>query len=57
MSEAKEEMRQALELDPYSSSINADMAQMYYFAHEYDRALQQCQRALAIDPNFLNTHI
>ena len=57
MSEAKEEMRQALALDPYSASINADMAQMYYFAHEYDLAAQQCQRALAIDPNFLNTHI
>lgn len=50
-------MRQALELDPFSLSINADMAQIFYLEGQYDRAIEQCHRTLALDPNFLNAHI
>jgi len=57
MLEAKEEMRQALELDPFSVPINADMGQMFYFSQEYDQAIDQCQKAIAIDPEFLNAHV
>ncbi len=55
--EAVEEMRQALELDPFSLPINADMAQMFYFDSQYDRAIEQCHRTLVLDPNFLNAHV
>src|SRR6266851_1045590 len=56
MLEAKEEMRNALELDPFSVPINADMGQMFYFSQEYDQAIDQCQKAIAMDPEFLNAH-
>jgi len=55
--EAKEEMRKALELDPFSVPINADMGQMFYFSQEYDRAIEQCQTTIALNPEFLNAHI
>lgn len=55
--EAKAEMRQALELDPSSLPINADMGQMFYFAHEYDQAIAACQKVLNIDADFINAHV
>ncbi len=55
--EAKEEMRKGLELDPFSVPINADMGQMFYFSQEYDQAIDQCQKAIAMDSEFLNAHI
>jgi DNA-binding winged helix-turn-helix (wHTH) protein/TolB-like protein/Tfp pilus assembly protein PilF len=55
--EALEEMRQALELDPFSISINADLAQIFYVQGQHDQAIQQCQHTLVLDPNFLNAHI
>jgi len=57
MLEAKEEMRKALERDPFSVPINADKGQMFYFSQEYDRAIDQCQKAIGMDPEFLNAHI
>src|SRR2546428_5485365 len=55
--DAKHEMQQALALEPASLPINADMCQALYYTTEYDAALAQCQRALAIDSNFINTHV
>jgi len=55
--EAILEMREALNLDPYSLPINADLGQMLYFNHEYDLAIQQCRKALALDPTFINAHV
>ena len=55
--EAKEEMRRALEIDPFSVPINADMGQMFYFSQDYDRAIEQCLKTIAMDPDFLNAHI
>jgi tetratricopeptide (TPR) repeat protein len=57
MLEAKQEMRKALELDPFSIPINADMGQMFYFSQEYDQAIDQCRKTIAMDPEFLNAHI
>ena len=28
----------------------------YYFAHQYDHAIEECRRALDLDPNFLFAH-
>src|SRR5207247_2004277 len=40
---AEAEMQKALELDPSSPAINADMGQVSYFAHEYDQAIAACK--------------
>jgi DNA-binding winged helix-turn-helix (wHTH) protein/tetratricopeptide (TPR) repeat protein len=55
--DAKHEMQRALALEPASLAINADLCQTLYYTTEYDAALAQCQRALALDPTFINTHI
>ena len=57
VADAKHEMQRALELDPASLPINADLCQALYYTEEYDAALAQCQKTLVLDPNFINTHI
>jgi TolB-like protein/DNA-binding winged helix-turn-helix (wHTH) protein/Tfp pilus assembly protein PilF len=47
-----EEIRRAREMDPLSLIINADVAQILYFAHQYDQAIEQANRVLEMDPNF-----
>jgi DNA-binding winged helix-turn-helix (wHTH) protein/TolB-like protein/tetratricopeptide (TPR) repeat protein len=49
-------MRQALELEPFSPVLHADLGQVLYFARNYDEALAACQKALALDPDFINAH-
>src|ERR1700730_8946376 len=51
MDEALREIRRALELDPLSIIINADMGQLLFFAHRYDEALVQCQKTIDLDSN------
>jgi DNA-binding winged helix-turn-helix (wHTH) protein/uncharacterized protein HemY len=53
---ARAEMQKANELDPSSLPIKADMAQMSYFAHDYDQAIAACKQALDVDPDFINAH-
>jgi DNA-binding winged helix-turn-helix (wHTH) protein/TolB-like protein len=50
MDEAVARMKQAVELDPLSPAINADMGQMYFFAGDLEQALAACRRALELDP-------
>lgn len=50
------EMKRALELEPNSLAINADLCQMYYFLQKYNDAITQCKRTLEMDANFLNAH-
>jgi DNA-binding winged helix-turn-helix (wHTH) protein/tetratricopeptide (TPR) repeat protein len=52
--EAKDEMLRALELEPFSLPINADLGQILYFMGDYDAAIEQCRKALALDPGFVN---
>jgi len=49
LDEAKAEMHHALDLDPRSAIITADIGQLHYFAHEYDQAIDYCRRALELD--------
>ena len=51
------EMKKALELEPDSLSINADMCQTLYFAHRYDEAIAQCGKTLEMNPKFLNAYL
>jgi tetratricopeptide (TPR) repeat protein len=48
-SEALAEMRRAQECDPLSSIVQANEAELFYHAHEYDRTIQQCRRILERD--------
>lgn len=50
-------MKQALDLEPFSPVLNADLGQVLYFARHYDEALAACQKALALDPDFINAHL
>jgi DNA-binding winged helix-turn-helix (wHTH) protein/TolB-like protein/Tfp pilus assembly protein PilF len=46
LEEATAEMQRAQSLDPLSAVININLAQMYYFARDYDRAAATCEKAL-----------
>jgi len=50
------EMKLALELEPNSASINADMCQTLYFLRRYDEAIAQCKKTLTLDDKFQNAH-
>lgn len=49
--EAIAEAERVLQLDPVSSRSFLTAGILYYFAHEYDRALAQIQRASTLEPN------
>jgi len=44
--------RRAQELEPLSLFITLSLAWAYYFARQYDRALEQGRKTLDMDPNF-----
>ncbi len=50
--QALEEIRRAQETDPLSLIINADTAEMLYYAHQYDQAIEQAKKVLEMDPEF-----
>jgi DNA-binding winged helix-turn-helix (wHTH) protein/TolB-like protein/cytochrome c-type biogenesis protein CcmH/NrfG len=54
--EARSEFRRALQIDPLSYNFLADMGQAYYFAHDYSKAKEYCDRSLAIYPDFIFAH-
>jgi tetratricopeptide (TPR) repeat protein len=47
-------MKRAQELDPLSPDANAGLANVLYFARDYDEAIRYCQRVLVLEPNFLD---
>ena len=48
--DAEAEMKRAQELDPASQSIGRDMGDLFYFARDYEKALEQYRLTLKIDP-------
>jgi serine/threonine protein kinase/Tfp pilus assembly protein PilF len=54
--EAITEGKRAVELDPLSPIINADLGQNLYNARRYDEAIAQLRKTLEIDPTFYYTH-
>src|SRR4029077_16173455 len=46
------EGKRALELDPLSLIINADLGQNFLLARRYDEAIDQFRKTLAMDPRF-----
>lgn len=59
--EALAEIDQAMsivqETDPHRLvAVHAHRAQAYYFAREFERAIEECQKALQLDPNHFMLH-
>lgn len=54
--QALAETTRALELEPDSIAINADMCQMSYRLERYDEAETQCKKTLEMDANSFNAH-
>jgi adenylate cyclase len=54
--EAVKEGQRAVELDPLSLIINADLGSTLIIARRYDEAIAQLQRTLKLDGNFAYTH-
>ena len=50
------EGKRAIELDPLSPIINADLGKNLYNARRYDEAIAQLRKTLEIDPTFYYTH-
>lgn len=53
LDEASTESRHAYDLDPLSLVIGTQIALTSYLARDYDRAIEQCQKTLELDPNHL----
>jgi TolB-like protein/DNA-binding winged helix-turn-helix (wHTH) protein/Tfp pilus assembly protein PilF len=54
--EAIAERKRALELEPLSLVINFELGLAYYYARDYDHAIQQFQKTLELDQNFPPAH-
>jgi len=50
--EALAERKLAQELDPLSLIINFELGSAFYYARDYDLAIEQFQKTLELDPNF-----
>ena len=56
LDQARAAIQRAQELDPLSLIINATVAHVFYYAREYDRAIEQLRKTLEIDSNFGHAH-
>ena len=54
--EAIAEGKRAVELDPLSPVINADLGGSFYYARRYDESVRQLRKTLEIDPTFFYAH-
>jgi TolB-like protein/Tfp pilus assembly protein PilF/class 3 adenylate cyclase len=50
------EQKRAVELDPLSLGINADLGNTYYLARRYDEAIEQLRKTIEMDPGFYDAH-
>lgn len=55
--EALAESERARHLDPLSLIIATDRGAIFYFARQYDRAIEQFHAVLDMDPNFPRAHV
>jgi serine/threonine-protein kinase len=54
--EAIAEAEKAYELDPFSPLINFVKAMAFFFARQYEKAVDQCLQALELNPDFTIAH-
>ncbi len=52
LDDAVSERKIALGLDPLSTIVNFELGQTFYFARDYNRAIEQFDKTLELDPNF-----
>jgi len=55
--EAIAERKRAQELDPLSLVINFELGVGFYYAHNYDQAIEQFHKTLELDQNFPAAHV
>jgi tetratricopeptide (TPR) repeat protein len=55
--ESQAQLRRAAELDPFSVVIQGNMSRAFLFARQFDRAVEEARKAVAIDPNSGVGHI
>ena len=55
--EAIAESERARELDPLSTIINTWVGSRYFFARQYDKAIEQYRNSLEMDPAFVPAHL
>ena len=56
VNEALSEIRQSQQIDPLSISTQITAGYVFYFARQYDNSVEQCQKALELDPNSAGAH-
>jgi TolB-like protein len=54
--EAVTEVNRGLDLDPLSLHMSAAVAMTYFYARQYDEAIEHSRRALEMDANFFPAH-
>ena len=54
--EAIASLERALELDPLSSVVNADLSWRFFLAKRYDDAIERARLTIELDPDFLPAH-
>ncbi len=50
------EIKRAQELDPLSSVINQNVAELYLLKNDLNAAIEQCKRIIDLDPSFPGAH-
>ena len=55
--EALLEKRRSQDLDPLSLAINRSAGWSFYFARNYDKAIELYRKTLDLDPNFIQAHL
>jgi TolB-like protein/Flp pilus assembly protein TadD len=50
------EIRRAQQLDPLSLNINTSAGWVFNYTRQYDQAIEQCGKALQIDPDYGSAH-
>jgi tetratricopeptide (TPR) repeat protein len=51
------EYQRALELDPLSLAIKTDLGLNYYYARQFDRAIEYLKKLKELDPNYMRTYV
>jgi adenylate cyclase len=54
--QAVREIRIAQQLDPFSLNINTTAGWVFNYTRQYDQAIEQCRKALEIDPDYVSAH-
>lgn len=55
--EAIAEAARARELDPLSNIINTSLGSRYFFARQYDKAIEACRNVVEMDPTFIQARL